>query len=99
MFWPPYPGLGYMPTPQTSPTLDQIIQAERFYKELRKEFKEEEEKKKNKTKPLPKFNILEVTGILMLFGPALGLSYLYGLYYIILQVNQMLSSLPHVNPN
>lgn len=86
----PYPGYPpFFPPPmgRTGLTLDEIREAEKSLSELKKSFRDEEEKKKKRRLRLPKFDILQMTALLMIFGPVVGYTYYYFLTYLIQQVN------------
>jgi hypothetical protein len=68
--WGPPPIFGGSPA-RAGPTLDDVMYAEKWLKDLKKELKEEgkdKDDKKEKKALDRKFNILETTGLLMLLS-------------------------------
>jgi hypothetical protein len=94
MYWPPPWGYA-APQHHASPTLDDVVIAERWLKELKKEMREESDKEKKKRPPPVKFGFLEAVGLLCLLGPFVGVGYVYLIYYIILNINLMINNLAH----
>lgn len=60
-FFPPNVG-------RTGLTIEDIKEAEKSLSELKKSLKEDVDKEKNKRSATPKFDILQITGILMLLS-------------------------------
>lgn len=81
---PDYPGMGGMTPPiRTSPTVADLLDGERYLKELRMKFEEEEKKKKEKKKPeAPKFSFMELWSFVMLFSIPVTIGQMAALQYV-----------------
>src|SRR6185369_3396345 len=78
------------------PSLDDVMVAKKWFEELEKSVKDQEEKKKVKKHEPKKFNFLEVVGILLLTAPVLGSVYIYCLGLMLNNIQDTLKAIaPH----
>ena len=71
-------GGNFGPPPNRSLTLEDLLTGERYLKDLRQKFEDEEKKKKERKKPeAPKFTFMELWGAVMLLSIPVTLGQMY----------------------
>ena len=100
-----YPYMGFPPfMPQTErrgPSIEDLIYARKCLDDLEKSFKDDETKKKEKSRKreTPKFSFLEMVGLLLLTAPFIGSAYIYALGYMVNNMQSIMQGLTNSAPH